>query len=79
MAQLDISVAEALIRLRAYAFGKGRASLAVAEDVVARTLLFNVEDGRQGLLVVRPHFRERRPSSADHRRCNIAAGVTLDE
>jgi GAF domain-containing protein len=44
-AQLDISVAEALIRLRAYAFGNGRALAAVAQDVVARTLRFNVEDG----------------------------------
>jgi hypothetical protein len=44
-AQLDISVAEALIRLRAYAFGNGRALATVAQDVVARTLRFNVEDG----------------------------------
>ena len=44
-AQLDISVAEALIRLRAYAFGNGRALAAVAQDVVARTLRFNVEGG----------------------------------
>jgi hypothetical protein len=44
-AQLDISVAEALIRLRAYAFGNGRALAAVAQDVVARTLRFNVEYG----------------------------------
>jgi GAF domain-containing protein len=36
--QLGISVTEALIRLRAYAFGNGRLLAAVAEDVVARRL-----------------------------------------
>ena len=37
-AQLDVSVAEALIRLRAHAFGNGRPLPEVARDVVARTL-----------------------------------------
>jgi len=36
--QLGVSIAEALIRLRAYAFGTGRPLDEVAEDVVARTL-----------------------------------------
>ena len=40
-----VLVLQALIRLRAYAFGNGRALAAVAQDVVARTLRFNVEDG----------------------------------
>ena len=35
-AQLDISVGEALMRLRAYAFGNDRRLTDVAEDVVAR-------------------------------------------
>ncbi len=38
--QLGISVTEALIRLRAYAFGSDRLLLDVAEDVVARRLRF---------------------------------------
>jgi hypothetical protein len=36
--QLGISVTEALIRLRAYAFGTGRPLGDVADDVVARRL-----------------------------------------
>jgi GAF domain/ANTAR domain len=39
--QLDVSVAEALIRLRAYAFGNGRPLAEVARDVVARVLRFD--------------------------------------
>lgn len=39
--QLGISVTEALIRLRAYAFVKDRPLRAVAEDVVARRLRFS--------------------------------------
>ena len=38
--QLEVSVAEALIRLRAYAFGHNRSLTEVAEDVVARRLRF---------------------------------------
>jgi hypothetical protein len=38
--QLGVSVTEALIRLRAYAFSHGRPLLDVAEDVVARKLRF---------------------------------------
>jgi hypothetical protein len=40
LAQLDVSAAEALMRLRAYAFATGRSSTDVARDVVARTLDF---------------------------------------
>jgi hypothetical protein len=39
-AQLDVSMTEALIRLRAYAFANDRMLTAVAEDVVARRLRF---------------------------------------
>lgn len=39
-AQLDISVGEALVRLRAHAFGDDRALTDVATDVVARILRF---------------------------------------
>lgn len=39
-AQLDVSVGQALIRLRAYAFGNGRALADVARAVVDRTLRF---------------------------------------
>jgi hypothetical protein len=39
-AQLDVSVAQALIRLRGYAFGHDRPLTEVAEDVVARRLRF---------------------------------------
>lgn len=45
-AQLDVSVAEALIRLRAYAFGNDRPLPSVAEDVVNRVLRFH--DGDDG-------------------------------
>jgi hypothetical protein len=38
--QLGVSVTEALIRLRAYAFGNDRLLRDVAEDVVARRLRF---------------------------------------
>lgn len=40
-AQLDVSVGEALIRLRAHAFAHDRPLAAVAEDVVARRLRFS--------------------------------------
>ena len=40
-AQLDVSVTEALIRVRAYAFSHDRSLAAVAEDVVARRLRFS--------------------------------------
>ena len=40
-AQLDVSVGQALIRLRAYAFGNDRPLAQVAEDVVARRLRFD--------------------------------------
>lgn len=39
--QLGVSVGEALLRLRAYAFSQGRPLNEVAEDVVARRLRFN--------------------------------------
>jgi GAF domain-containing protein len=46
-AQLEISVAEALIRLRAYAFGNGRPLAEVAQDVVATTLRFDAASGEK--------------------------------
>lgn len=42
-AQLDISVGQALVRLRAHAFGNDRPLADVARDVVARTLRFDAE------------------------------------
>ncbi len=44
-AQLEISVGQALIRLRAYAFGNDRPLTDVARDVVARRLRFDAESG----------------------------------
>ena len=44
-AQLDVSVGQALIRLRAYAFGNERRLADVARDVVARTLRFDARSG----------------------------------
>ena len=43
-AQLDVSVGQALIRLRAYAFGNERPLADVAEDVVARELRLDARD-----------------------------------
>lgn len=43
--QLDVSVAEALIRLRAYAFGNDRPLAEVTRDVVARLLRFDEGNG----------------------------------
>jgi hypothetical protein len=40
-AQLDVSVGEALVRLRAFAFAHDRPLAAVADDVVARRLRFS--------------------------------------
>ena len=47
-AQLDVSVGQALVRLRAYAFGNERALKDVADDVVARRLRFGPGNGEQG-------------------------------
>ena len=46
-AQLDVSVGQALIRLRAYAFGNDRPLTEVAEDVVARRLRFDAQSGEK--------------------------------
>jgi GAF domain-containing protein len=45
-AQLEVSVGQALIRLRAYAFGNDVPLPAVARQVVARTLRFDTESGQ---------------------------------
>lgn len=44
-AQLEVSVGQALIRLRAYAFGNDRPLTEVAQDVVARSLRFDSQSG----------------------------------
>jgi hypothetical protein len=44
-AQLNVSVGQALVRLRAYAFGNDRRLAEVAEEVVARTLGFDATSG----------------------------------
>jgi GAF domain-containing protein len=44
-AQLDVSVAQAVIRLRAHAFGNNRPLADVAQDVVARRLRFDTQTG----------------------------------
>lgn len=46
--QLDVSVAQALIRLRAHAYGNGRRLPDVARDVVDRMLRFDEHEGRTG-------------------------------
>jgi GAF domain len=46
--QLDFGVGQALVRLRAYAFGHDRPLAEVAEDVVARTLRFAARGSEQG-------------------------------
>jgi len=46
-AQLGVSVGQALIRLRGYAFGNARSLRAVAEDVVARRVRFDGVSGEQ--------------------------------
>lgn len=45
-AQLDVTVGQALVRLRAFAFGNDRHLAAVAEEVVARTLRFDDRSGQ---------------------------------
>jgi hypothetical protein len=46
-AQLDVSVGQALIRLRAYAFGNDRPLTEVAKDVVGRALRFDDRNGEK--------------------------------
>jgi hypothetical protein len=46
--QLDCSVGQALVRLRAYAFGNDRPLSEVAKDVVERTLGFGTDSGGKG-------------------------------
>jgi len=46
-AQLEVSVGQALIRLRAYAFGNDRPLTDVAQDVVARRLRFDDRSGEK--------------------------------
>jgi hypothetical protein len=47
-AQLEVSVGDALVRLRAYAFGNDRPLAEVARDVVARTVRFDPRDDPDG-------------------------------
>ena len=46
-AQLDVSVSDALVRLRAYAYGNERALTDVARDVVERRIRFDGESGEK--------------------------------
>jgi GAF domain-containing protein len=46
-AQLEVSVGQALVRLRAYAFGNERPLTSVASDVVGRTLRFEDHGGEK--------------------------------
>ncbi len=46
--QLDCSVLQALVRLRAYAFGNDRPLSEVAKDVVERTLGLGTDSGGKG-------------------------------
>ncbi len=46
-AQLHVSVGQALVRLRAYAFGNGRSLTEVARDVVERRLHFDESSGER--------------------------------
>jgi len=46
-AQLEVSVGQALVRLRAYAFGNERPLTEVAKDVVARKLRFDADSGEK--------------------------------
>ena len=48
-AQLEVSVGQALVRLRAYAFGNDQPLVEVAEQVVARALRFDDQSGEQDL------------------------------
>jgi GAF domain/ANTAR domain len=45
--QLGVTVGQALVRLRAYAFGNGRPLTDVARDVVARALRFSTDSDEQ--------------------------------
>jgi hypothetical protein len=47
-AQLEVSVGQALVRLRAYAFGHDRRLTEVANDVVATQLRFDANSGEKG-------------------------------
>jgi len=46
-AQLEVTVGQALIRVRAYAFGNDRPLVKVAQDVVARRLRFDAQSGEK--------------------------------
>lgn len=46
-AQLDVTVGQALVRLKAHAFGNDRRLAAVASDVVARELRFDARSGEK--------------------------------
>ena len=46
-AQLDVSIAQAMIRLRGYSFGSDRPLTEVAQDVVARRLRFDARNGEK--------------------------------
>jgi hypothetical protein len=48
-AQLDVSVGQALIRMRAHAFGNDRTLTDVARAVVDRQLRFDAQNGEKDL------------------------------
>lgn len=47
-AQLEVSIGQALVRLRAHAFGNGRPLSEVAKDVVGKKLRFSPASGESG-------------------------------
>jgi len=49
-AQLEVSIRQALVRLRGYAFGNDRPLTDVAKDVVARKLRFDAASGEKDLV-----------------------------
>ena len=59
--QLDVSLAVALLRLRAHAYAAGRSILEVAADVVARRLSFNDSDAGTAAAPL----RQRRRTTGD--------------
>ena len=70
-AQLDVSVGQALIRLRAYAFGNDRPLAEVAEDVVARKLRFDAKPARRPRRGVAP---PRKAAISERRRSYHGTG-----
>ena len=77
-AQVEVSVSQALIRLRADAFGNDRRLAEVADDVVSRRLPFDAASGEKDPACERPAAGRASGFDEKEKRANFAIYKDID-